>query len=276
MISIVITTKNETVHLPKLLDSLKKQTYKKFEIIVVDNGSFDNTKQIAKKAKARVYDKGPERSAQRNYGVEVSKGDYVLILDADMTLSPGVLSECNKVVTKDPKVEALTIPEKSFGTGFWAKYKIFEREFYVGDDTIEAPRFFKKSTFKKFKGYDTGITGPEDYDLPLRMRKAGIKIGRIKNYIYHDEGRFSPLKSAKKKYYYASHAALFLKRHPEQALGLGNLVLRPVFFKKWNKMATHPGLTLGMLVVKLFEGTGALLGAINSGIILTSKHDKNT
>jgi len=276
MISITITSKNESLHLPRLLKSLKLQTFKDFETIVVDNASTDGTKDIARKFGARVFDKGPERSAQRNYGVQVSRGQYILVLDADMTLAPGVLADCIGVVTNDPKVGALIIPEKSFGIGFWTKYKVFEREFYVGDKTIEAPRFFKKTTFKKFNGYDTGITGPEDYDLPLRMRKAGVKIGRIKSYIYHDEGRFSPFKSAKKKYYYASHSGTFLKRHPEQVLSLGNLILRPIFFKKWKKMISHPGLTLGMLIVKIFEGTGAFLGAINSGIIVTAKHDKNT
>ena len=180
MTSIIVTTKNESLHLPKFLESLRRQTYRDFETIVVDNASTDDTKDIAGKFGARVFNKGPERSAQRNYGVQKSRGEYVLVLDADMTLSPRVLEDCFGVVTKDPKVEALIIPEKSFGIGFWTKFKVFEREFYVGDDTIEAPRFFKKSTFKKFNGYDTGITGPEDYDLPLRMRKAGIKIGRIK------------------------------------------------------------------------------------------------
>lgn len=276
MISIIVTTKNESLHLPKFLESLKRQTYRNFEVIVVDNASTDNTKDIAGKFGARVFNKGPERSAQRNFGVEKAKGEYVLILDADMTLSLKVLLDCSRIVGKDPEVVALVIPEKSFGVGFWSKFKVFEREFYIGDSTIEAPRFFKKSTFKKFNGYDMGITGPEDYDLPLRMRKAGIKIGRINSYIYHDEGRFSPFKSAKKKYYYASHSGKFLKRHPEQVFGLGNLVLRPVFFKKWKKMVAHPGLTLGMMIVKIFEGTGAFLGAINSAIIVTKKHDKHT
>lgn len=276
MISIIVTTKNESLHLPKFLESLKKQIYRDFEVIVVDNASTDGTKDIARKFGARVFDKGPERSAQRNYGVQMSRGQYVLILDADMSLSPQILADCFSVVKKDSKVEAVIIPEKSFGTGFWTKYKVFEREFYVGDETIEAPRFFKKSTFKKFNGYDMGITGPEDYDLPLRMRKAGIKIGRINSYIYHDEGRFSPFKSAKKKYYYASHSGKFLKRHPEQILSLGNLILRPIFFKKWKKMISHPGLALGMLIIKFFEGTGAFLGAVNSGIIGTSKHDRNS
>lgn len=275
MISIIVTTKNESRHLPKFLESLKRQTYRDFEIIVVDNASTDDTKETAGKFGTRVFDKGPERSAQRNFGVQKAKGEYVLILDADMTLTKNVLMDCHSIVVKNPGTGALIIPEKSFGTGFWTKFKIFEREFYVGDETIEAPRLFKKDIFEKFGGYDEKITGPEDFDLPLRMRKAGIKIGRIKSYILHDEGRFSPLKSAKKKYYYASHAGVFLKRHPEQVLTSGNLVFRPVFFKKWKKMIAHPCLTLGMLVVKIMEGAGALAGAIYSGIIGTNNYDKH-
>lgn len=275
MISVIITTKNESRHLPILLESLKQQTYRDFEVIVVDNASTDDTKKLAGKFGVRVFDKGPERSAQRNFGVQEAKGEYVLILDADMTLAPDVLTDCSHALVKDPNIGAIIIPEKSFGTGFWIKFKTFEREFYVGDEMIEAPRLFKTSIFKKFNGYDEHITGPEDFDLPLRMRKAGIKIGRIKSYILHDEGRFSPLKSAKKKYYYASHAGVFLKRHPEQVLTLGNLIFRPVFFKKWKKMITYPGLTLGMMVVKIMEGAGAFAGAIYSGIIGTNNYDKH-
>lgn len=267
MISIVITTKNESKHLPKLLESIMCESYKNYEVIVVDNGSTDKTKDIAKKAKSKVFKKGPERSVQRNYGVEKSKGEYVLILDADMTLDKNVLADCVNQVKKDPKIGALIIPEKSFGTGFWTKFKVFEREFYVGDETIEAPRFFKKSVFQKFGGYDENITGPEDFDLPLRMRKAKVRIGRIRSFINHDEGKFSPIKSAKKKFYYASHARVFLKRHPEQVLTTGNLIFRPVFFKKWKKIIAHPFLFLGMMLVKVIEGVGAFTGIISSGII---------
>lgn len=234
---------------------------------MVDNGSTDNTKSIAEANGARVFKKGPERSAQRNFGVRKAKGGWVLILDADMALSPNVLRDCINVLKKDSTVDALIIPERSFGVGFWTKFKVFEREFYVGDDSSEAPRFFKTPIFKKFGGYDERITGPEDFDLPLRMRKAGVKIGRIKSYILHDEGKFSPLRSARKKYYYASRAGIFLKRHPEQAFLLGNLVLRPVFIRKWKKLVLHPVLASGMLFVKLIEGAGALAGAICSGII---------
>ena len=260
MISVIVTTKNEEEVISNLLSSIKNQSHKNFEIILVDNNSADRTTQIAKTFDALVFDKGPERSIQRNWGVEKAKGEDILILDADMVLTKDVLRDCLEETKKDKMLGGLVIPEVSFGVGFWSRFKIFEREFYLGDETVEAPRFFKKSVFNKFGGYDEKITGPEDWDLPLRMRKAGIKIGRIKSVIRHNEGRFSPFKSAKKKFYYASHAEVFMKRHPEQIFTKGNLVFRPVFFKKWKKMAGSPILTIGMFTVKLIEAVAAMLG----------------
>ena len=264
LVSIIITTKNEEDVLGNLLESVKKQTHKSVEVLLVDNNSTDKTKDIGKKYGARVFNKGPERSTQRNFGVKKAKGKYVLVLDADMVLTKNVLKE---LIEKAKNYKVLIVPEKSFGEGFWVKFKIFEREFYEGEDLIEAARFFERETFLKFGGYDTGITGPEDYDLPLRMRKAGLKIGRIKSYILHNERVFSPLKSAKKKYYYALKAGPYLKKHPKVALGQGNLLFRPIFLKKWKKFATHPFLGLGMLFVRFVEMFGALLGAIKSGLI---------
>jgi len=259
-ISVVVTTKNEGKVVGNLLKSIKNQSYKNFEIILVDNNSTDRTTQITGAFGAQVFDKGPERSIQRNWGVEKAKGEDILILDADMVLTKDVFRDCLQETKKDKMLGGLVIPEVSFGVGFWSRFKIFEREFYLGDETVEAPRFFKKSVFNKFGGYDEKITGPEDWDLPLRMRKAGIKIGRIKSVIRHNEGRFSPFKSAKKKFYYASHAEVFMKRHPEQIFTKGNLVFRPVFFKKWKKMAGSPILTIGMFTVKLIEAVAAMLG----------------
>lgn len=266
MISVIITTKNESVHLPGLLGSISAQNFKDFEVIVVDNKSTDATKEIARSAGARIFDKGPERSAQRNFGVSKAKGDFVLILDADMFLTKNVLKACYNTINKNKKFGALIIPEKSIGIGFWSKCRAFEREFYVGDETIEAPRLFKKDIFNKFGGYDQNITGPEDFDLPLRMRRSGVKIGRIDEYILHNEGKFSPLKSAKKKFYYASHSRVFLKRHPEQILTSGNLVFRPIFFKKWKKMFSSPHLAIGMFIIKILEGFAALAGITYSAM----------
>lgn len=262
LVSVVITTKNEQSVIEDLLQSIKKQTYKNWEIILVDNFSTDKTCEIAKKYTKRVFTKGPERSAQRNYGVERSHGKYVVILDADQQLAPATVKECVDEFNKDKDVGALVIPEKSYGFGFWTQFKVFEREFYEGEKDIEAARVFKRNLFKKFEGYDLSITGPEDWDLPLRMRKAGIKIGRTKSYILHNERAFNPWNSAKKKFYYASRASVYLKRHPEMITTQGNLLFRLVFFRKWKKLISHPILTFGMIYIRALEASGAILGFI--------------
>lgn len=266
LVSLIITTKNEERVLKDLFTSIKSQTYKKTEILLVDNNSTDRTKEIAISFGARVFNKGPERSTQRNFGVKKANGKCVMILDADMMLTKKVIEDA---VEKSKKFKAIIIPERSFGTGFWVKFKIFEREFYEGDDLVEAARFFDRATFIKFGGYDTRITGPEDFDLPLRIREKGIKIGRIKSYILHNEKRFSPIGSAKKKYYYALKAGPYFNKHPKVALKQGNLLLKPIYFRKWKKLVAHPFLSMGMFLVRGVEMTGALLGAMKAGLIKT-------
>ena len=261
MISVIVTTKNEENVIEDLFESLKNQTYKDFEIVLVDNNSSDKTKSIAKEYNARVFNIGPERSTQRNYGVNKAIGENVLILDADMKLTEDVLLELSKVREK-----IAIVPEKSFGTGFWTQFKVFEREFYECEDDIEAARYFDKKIFSKYGGYDEKITGPEDYDLPLRMRKGGEKISRIKSYILHNEKNFSPYRSAKKKFYYAYKSANYVKKHPEMVFKQGNMLIRPVFVKKWWKLISHPFLSLGMFHIKLIEMIGAFLGFIYSVI----------
>ena len=85
-ISIIIATKNEENNISRLLRSLKEQTFRDFETIIVDNNSSDQTKKIASKFTSKIFIHGPERSTQRNYGLEKAIGKYILFLDADMEL----------------------------------------------------------------------------------------------------------------------------------------------------------------------------------------------
>src|SRR5206468_1500632 len=101
LVSIVIPTKNSGEFLEACLRSIKEQTYTNIEIIVVDNSSSDNTQEIARKYTDKVFTKGPERSAQRNFGAQSSSGDYLLIIDSDMELSPNVIAECVEKAQSD-------------------------------------------------------------------------------------------------------------------------------------------------------------------------------
>ena len=90
MISIVIPAFNEEYYLPKLLDSIKRQTYKNYEIIVADADSKDKTRQIAKKHGCSIV-KGGMPAAGRNSGAKSAKGDILLFLDADVQFDENFL-----------------------------------------------------------------------------------------------------------------------------------------------------------------------------------------
>lgn len=90
MISIIIPTYNEEDFLPILLESIKKQSYKDYEIIVADNNSTDRTRFLAKKEGARVVNGGLPAKG-RNNGARVAQGDWLLFLDADVVLPANFL-----------------------------------------------------------------------------------------------------------------------------------------------------------------------------------------
>lgn len=99
--SFVIPTYNRASLIGKTIESLLNQSYKNFEIIVVDDGSTDNTEEIISKFGSRVtFHKIPncERGAARNYGAKVSKGDYLNFFDSDDLAYPGHLAEAIKMI----------------------------------------------------------------------------------------------------------------------------------------------------------------------------------
>lgn len=268
LVSVIITSKNEADVIGNLLGSIIKQTYKNTEIILVDNNSIDATLNIAIKYHVKIYNFGPERSAQRNFGAKNSKGKYLLFLDADMELTHKVIEDCVKVANKD-RVSGVVIPEESVAENFLGKVKAFERSFYNerGDSITDAARFFDREVFFKVGGYDDTITGPEDWDLPDRVREAGYKISRSREKIYHHEQKISLTGLVKKKFYYGLNAHKYLIRHNIPIVSPKTIYfLRPLFYKNWIKLIKHPLLSLAMVYMLFIEliggGLGYLVGRI--------------
>src|SRR3989344_5638298 len=259
LVSLIISTKNEKLNIKNLLLSIKKQTYKFIEIIVVDNNSIDETKEIAKKYTGLVFNKGPERSAQRNFGAKNAKGAYLLFLDADMILEKDVVRECVEII-QSLKIAGVIIPEKSIGKGFWGRVKAFERSFYVGDESIEAARFFEKKVFWEYGGYDENITGPEDWDISQKV-KSKHKLKRIKSFIIHNEGESKLFDFIKKKYYYGKGSAAYIKNYPLRLTGTQVIyLLRPAFYKNWKRMIKRPILTCGIILLLALEQAAGFFG----------------
>lgn len=264
LVSIIITTKNEERNIENCLESIKHQTYSPIQTIVVDNNSTDKTKTIAKKYTKYVYNKGPERSAQRNYGAEKALGEYVFFIDCDMILTYQVVEECVKQFKKG--YGGVVVPEESFGVGFWAKAKALERSFYLGNIAIEAARFFPKKIFDMIGGFDLNLTGPEDWDLSQRVSKK-YKIGRTKAFIRHNEGKLSLSRTIQKKYYYAKKFGTYLKKNvnksssTEQFSIVGRYL---IFLRNPKKLMKDPIVGLGMLFMKTGEFVAGGLGYLQS------------
>lgn len=263
LVSVILTTKNEQEVIARFISSIQNQTHRAIELIVVDNNSVDGTLAISKKMGAKVLSFGPERSAQRNFGVKNSKGKYLLIADADMELTPNVISDCVQLTESDEEIGEIVIPEKSLASNFWGKVKAFERSFYneQGDVLTDAARFFRRKVFIKAGGYDEAITGPEDWDLPETIREMGYKVGRIKSILYHYERINSPFALAYKKFYYAKLAHRYIKKHKISLVSAKTIYfLRPIFYRKWKKLIKHPLLTLGLIIMLSLEQLGGMLG----------------
>lgn len=263
-ISIIITTKNEEKQLPNCLDSIAIQDYPKAkrEVIVVDNASLDKTKEIALQWGAIVFDYGPERSAQRNFGISQARGEYILYLDADMRLTPKVLSECMEKCTKG--YVGLYIPEKIIGEGFWVKVRDFERSFY-NTTSIDAVRFVKRDIFLKIGGFDVSFNEGEDWDLNRRVCAAG-KVSSIVSPLLHDESNIRLGSYLSKKGHYSKNLYRYIKKW-----GANDPIIKQqtgiyyrffgVFIEngKFMRLFRHPFLALSMYFLRFCVGISYLL-----------------
>lgn len=267
LVSVIVTTKNEASHLASLLQSVQAQTYTAIEIIVVDNNSSDTTKHIAKGFTPFVFDVGPERSAQRNYGARKAKGKYIVFLDADMILTKDIIYECVREMNDIADLRAIVIPEKSIGQGFWATCKALERSCYVGVDWMEAARFYQKEMFFQLGGYNEKLTGPEDFELSQRLIHTYGKqtVGRIGSYILHDEGKLSLAELLKKKYYYGREMRSYksVAESKRYFVKQSNIIARyGVFISHFGILIKDPIHAMGMIYMKTLEMIALGLGAM--------------
>jgi glycosyltransferase involved in cell wall biosynthesis len=228
----------------------------------VDNGSDDGTFEMARVHADIAIQAGNERSAQRNHGARLSHGEYLLFMDSDMSLHPDVVSQCLRAL-QPARASAVVIPEISVGTGFWAHCRALERSCYVGDELVEAPRFFTRQAFESVGGFDEGLVAFEDWDLSMRVAD-GSPFPRANAWIVHDEGKLRLRACLAKKRYYAGSLLVFWRKHGIQGVRRANSIARPAFARNWRKLLRHPLLSAGMIVLKSLEVGAALTGLVGS------------
>ncbi len=182
MISIVIAALNEEKYIERTLRSICAQTIprKKYEVIVVDGGSKDNTVNIAKKYANIVFrQKSRGVGRARNEGIKKSKYDIIAITDADVVVPRNWVEKIMEIFSKND-IAALRFSEASLENS--AKGKLF----YTLLTNLQYLLFpllpimpasctvFRKKYLNKIKGYKGYLKGAEDMDIGLRIREFGI------------------------------------------------------------------------------------------------------
>ncbi len=184
MLSIIIPTLNEENFLFFLLESIKKQDFLDYEIIVADAGSKDKTTGVAEKYGAKVIFGGLPAKG-RNEGAKISKGDSLLFLDADVILPNNFISETLKEFN-NRKLDAVSFcldpqtrrKNERFLFDFFYNWPIiiFEKILSHGSQAI----LVKKEIFQKVNGFDEKIKFAEDHSFVRKVKKIG-KFGIMKS-----------------------------------------------------------------------------------------------
>jgi len=179
-LSCVVITLNEEKYLPILLDSLKKQTYKNFEVIVADYNSKDKTRLIAKKYGCRIT-QGGNYTVGRNNGARAARGKYLLFLDAD-SMVPEDFLEKNFSEFKDSGMGTGTVSVKPIGGKVFDKiffdfYNIWARSMAkISPHCAGCGIFCKKEIFDKIGGFNEKILFAENHDFTKRAKDFGFTI----------------------------------------------------------------------------------------------------
>ncbi len=185
MLNIIIPTLNEEDYLPKLLDSITKQNFKDYEIIVADAGSQDKTIEIARVSGCKISPGGLPAKG-RNEGAKTAEGDLLLFLDADMILPPKFLENILKEF-KNQNLDVASFPisaqENKFDELAYKAYNYWTKLTQNFLPHATQAILVKKKTHQAVNGFDEDIKLAEDHYYVREINKFAkfrfLKIGPV-------------------------------------------------------------------------------------------------
>jgi hypothetical protein len=178
-VSVVIACHNYGRFLAEAIDSALNQTHHPMEVVVVDDGSTDNSVEVARRYPVRLLTQ-PNSGicVTANRGIAASRGEFVLRLDADDRLAPTYVEETLAVLTAHPEADFAYTSVEYFGaeTGTY-EIEDFDVATLTERNYIHASALMRRSGFDAAGGYDLGMRGSryEDWDLWLRFAERGMR-----------------------------------------------------------------------------------------------------
>jgi glycosyltransferase involved in cell wall biosynthesis len=184
LVSIIIPCYNYAKFVSDAIESALNQTYKNIELVIINDGSTDNSKEIILKyinLSNVIYleQKNVGLAISRNNGIEKSKGEIILCLDADDWINPHYIENIVKNLTdyKTIVTTDLYLADEFLNITEIIPYYPTTYEKMLNQNYINGCAGFSKKLFMEVGGYDPKLTklGYEDWDLWIRMMKVGAK-----------------------------------------------------------------------------------------------------
>jgi glycosyltransferase involved in cell wall biosynthesis len=211
-ISVISACYNHGKFINEMVDSVINQTFDDYEIVIVNDGSTDNTAEILNKItdqKVRIIhteNHGPADA--RNSAIKLARASIIMNLDADDKIAPDLLEKAYRIFSSGPNVGIVHSGASFFGAKS-GEYKISEYnlESMLFDNRIISQAFFRKEDWQSVGGYSRElIYGLEDWDFWLLIIELGREVVNIpeklvyyRTYRNHEECRSNKLKKDRMK-----------------------------------------------------------------------------
>lgn len=194
LVSVIIPVFNAELTIRRALDSIINQTYKNIEIIIVDDGSTDNTLQEINqiqdhRIKIIKNIKNLGISKTFNKGLSVSTGNFIARQDADDYSDIKRIESQVKYLINNPDVDIVGSNAKLFDEKkIWGQIshsqKPEQQNWLSGCQIVAASMLLRSSVVKKIGGYSEDLPRAEDYEFFLRSIKNGFQIENVNEYLY--------------------------------------------------------------------------------------------
>jgi len=187
LVSIIVPCYNQAQYLDEALQSVLVQTYNNWECIIVNDGSPDNTEEVAKKwiktdnRFKYLYQENGGVSSARNLGITHASGEYILPLDADDKIAESYVELAVLFFIEDPILKVVYCKAVKFGdeNGLW-NLDQFSLENLAKTNMIFCSAMYRKTNWIKIGGYDINMQyGWEDWEFWISLLKYGGDVKQI-------------------------------------------------------------------------------------------------
>jgi len=194
LVTVIMPVYNGANYIGEAIDSVLSQSYRKFELVIVDDGSTDNTKEVISRYKDErinyIYKENGGPSSARNCAIRKTKGQYIMPLDSDDMMAPNFITLHLQEFEKYPETD-LVYCDVLLIDGDGKPIKVMNKPEYQdrrhlikdlfrqGHPVIPFRLGIRKRVFDKIGLYDETLMIGEDYDMMRRFVKAGLKAHHL-------------------------------------------------------------------------------------------------